>query len=175
MASRFTPPSGSSFRRRQPALRRHAGAGSRLFEMQAGETCVLFGAAGSGKTTLLKAALGLVEAGFRAAYTCSARTSRTSRSRSLFDIRARVGILFQEGGLVRFADHRGKRRLSAAEPESAARPASRGQAKRPLRQDRGRSRAGSAALRRTGSDAWKNSPASFPEECAAASESRARW
>ena len=31
------------------------------FEMQAGETRVLFGAAGSGKTTLLKTALGLLK------------------------------------------------------------------------------------------------------------------
>ena len=68
------------------------------FEMHPGQTYVVFGAAGSGKTMLLKVAVGLVQPD-------SGRVSLFGqeithlREQDLFDMRARVGILFQEGGL----------------------------------------------------------------------------
>ena len=76
----------------------HAGAGALSFEMQAGETCILFGAAGSGKTTLLKAAMGLVKPDSGNVYLFGQDITHL-KEQDLFDIRARVGILFQEGGL----------------------------------------------------------------------------
>jgi phospholipid/cholesterol/gamma-HCH transport system ATP-binding protein len=68
------------------------------FEVLAGETCILFGAAGSGKTTLLKAAMGLVKPDSGRVYLFGQDITRL-KEQDLFDIRARVGILFQEGGL----------------------------------------------------------------------------
>jgi phospholipid/cholesterol/gamma-HCH transport system ATP-binding protein len=68
------------------------------FEMKAGETRVLFGAAGSGKTTLLKVALGLLTPESGHVYLFGEEISNL-KEQDLFDLRARVGILFQEGGL----------------------------------------------------------------------------
>ncbi len=68
------------------------------FEMKAGETRVLFGAAGAGKTTLLKVALGLLQPDSGRVYLFGQDISRL-KEQDLFDVRARVGILFQEGGL----------------------------------------------------------------------------
>jgi phospholipid/cholesterol/gamma-HCH transport system ATP-binding protein len=68
------------------------------FEMKAGETRVLFGAAGSGKTTLLKVALGLLKPDSGHVYLFGQDISHL-KEQDLFDLRARVGILFQEGGL----------------------------------------------------------------------------
>jgi phospholipid/cholesterol/gamma-HCH transport system ATP-binding protein len=68
------------------------------FEMKAGETRVLFGAAGSGKTTLLKVALGLLKPDSGHVYLFGQEISNL-KEQDLFDLRARVGILFQEGGL----------------------------------------------------------------------------
>ncbi len=68
------------------------------FSMRAGETRVVLGAAGSGKTMLLKTAVGLVRPD-------SGRISLfgqevTGRKESqLYEVRSKVGILFQEGGL----------------------------------------------------------------------------
>jgi phospholipid/cholesterol/gamma-HCH transport system ATP-binding protein len=68
------------------------------FEMSAGETRVVLGAAGSGKTTLLKVALGLIRPD-------SGRVSllgheiNNLKERQLIEIRSGVGVLFQEGGL----------------------------------------------------------------------------
>jgi phospholipid/cholesterol/gamma-HCH transport system ATP-binding protein len=68
------------------------------FGLQPGETRIIFGAAGSGKTTLLKSAIGLLQP--------DSGTIRlfgedvTGRSEhDLFPLRARAGVLFQEGGL----------------------------------------------------------------------------
>jgi len=68
------------------------------FELRPGDTCILFGAAGSGKTTLLKAAMGLVQPNSGSVYLFGQDITHLTEQ-ELFDIRARVGILFQEGGL----------------------------------------------------------------------------
>ena len=68
------------------------------FEMGPGETRVVLGAAGSGKTTLLKTALGLVKPDSGADLSVRAGRDQPQGER-LFDLRAKVGILFQEGGL----------------------------------------------------------------------------
>jgi phospholipid/cholesterol/gamma-HCH transport system ATP-binding protein len=68
------------------------------FELHAGETIVLLGAAGSGKTMLLKVAVGLVPADSGRVFVLGQDITRL-KEQQLFDIRARVGILFQEGGL----------------------------------------------------------------------------
>ena len=68
------------------------------FEMGAGETRLVFGAAGSGKTTLLKVALGLLRPDSGRVFLFGQEITHL-KERDLFDIRARVGILFQEGGL----------------------------------------------------------------------------
>jgi phospholipid/cholesterol/gamma-HCH transport system ATP-binding protein len=68
------------------------------FEMFSGETRVLFGAAGSGKTVLLKTALGLIrpDAGRIAVF---GEDITDLKEHDLFRIRAKMGVLFQEGGL----------------------------------------------------------------------------
>jgi len=68
------------------------------FELAQGESCVILGAAGSGKSVMLKLALGLLKPD-------SGRVSVFGQDitgleeQALFDIRARMGVLFQEGGL----------------------------------------------------------------------------
>ena len=68
------------------------------FEMAAGETRIILGAAGSGKTALLKAAIGLLKVDSGRVYLFG-QDITDLRERSLYDIRSRVGVLFQEGGL----------------------------------------------------------------------------
>jgi phospholipid/cholesterol/gamma-HCH transport system ATP-binding protein len=68
------------------------------FEMHPGQTYVVFGAAGSGKTMLLKVAVGLVRPNSGKVWLFGEEITRL-REQDLFDMRARVGILFQEGGL----------------------------------------------------------------------------
>jgi phospholipid/cholesterol/gamma-HCH transport system ATP-binding protein len=68
------------------------------FEMRAGETRVVFGAAGSGKTVLLKAVAGLVRPDAGKVFLFDQDITRMPEQQ-LFDLRARVGILFQEGAL----------------------------------------------------------------------------
>jgi len=68
------------------------------FQMGAGETRVVLGAAGSGKTTLLKACLGLIKPDSGHIYLFG-RDITGLEERDLFEIRSRVGVLFQEGGL----------------------------------------------------------------------------
>src|SRR5665213_4182386 len=68
------------------------------FTMQAGETRVVLGAAGSGKTMLLKTAVGLVapDSGHISLFGQEVTGRKESQ---LYDVRSKVGILFQEGGL----------------------------------------------------------------------------
>jgi len=68
------------------------------FEIKAGETRIVLGAAGSGKTMLLKTAVGLVKPDSGRVYLFGQDVTELKESQ-LFDIRAKVGILFQEGGL----------------------------------------------------------------------------
>jgi phospholipid/cholesterol/gamma-HCH transport system ATP-binding protein len=68
------------------------------FEMKKGETRVILGAAGSGKTTLLKTALGLIRPDSGRVYLFGQEITRLKENQ-LFDLRAKVGVLFQEGGL----------------------------------------------------------------------------
>jgi len=68
------------------------------FEMRAGETRVILGAAGSGKTTLLKSALGLIRPDSGGVYLFG-RQINDLKEKELFGIRSRIGVLFQEGGL----------------------------------------------------------------------------
>jgi len=67
-------------------------------DIRPGQTAVVLGAAGSGKTVLLKVALGLLQPTQGCVYLFGQEISRMSEQQ-LFDIRASVGILFQEGGL----------------------------------------------------------------------------
>lgn len=68
------------------------------FEMRAGETRVILGAAGSGKTTLLKAAIGLIKPASGRVFLFGRDITDLSES-EMFAIRSQVGVLFQEGGL----------------------------------------------------------------------------
>lgn len=68
------------------------------FEVFEGETRIILGAAGSGKTVLLKTALGLTkpDSGCVSVFD---RDITEMNERDLFNIRSRIGMLFQEGGL----------------------------------------------------------------------------
>lgn len=68
------------------------------FDLRRGESLVLLGAAGSGKTVLLKLALGLLHptAGELSLF---GRQVESLEEKDWFDVRARIGVLFQEGGL----------------------------------------------------------------------------
>jgi len=68
------------------------------FDMHAGETRVILGQAGSGKTTLLKCAIGLIRPDTGRIRLFGEDITNLDE-RALFDIRSRVGVLFQEGGL----------------------------------------------------------------------------
>jgi len=68
------------------------------FELNAGDTHIILGAAGSGKTTLLKAVIGLVkiDAGDIKLF---GEDVRSLSEHDLYPLRSRTGVLFQEGGL----------------------------------------------------------------------------
>ena len=68
------------------------------FEIYQGETRIILGGAGSGKTVLLKTALGLLSPDSGRVFVFGQDITRMSES-EMFDMRAKVGILFQEGGL----------------------------------------------------------------------------
>jgi phospholipid/cholesterol/gamma-HCH transport system ATP-binding protein len=68
------------------------------FEAAEGESRVIFGAAGSGKTVLLKTALGLIKPTSGKVYAFG-RDLTVMRERELFDIRSKIGMLFQESAL----------------------------------------------------------------------------
>jgi phospholipid/cholesterol/gamma-HCH transport system ATP-binding protein len=63
-----------------------------------GESRVILGAAGSGKTVLLKTAMGLVKPDSGKVFVFG-RDISTMRERELFDIRGKIGMLFQESAL----------------------------------------------------------------------------
>jgi len=68
------------------------------FAAYEGETRVILGAAGSGKTVLLKTALGLVRPDSGHVFVFDQRIDQLEE-RELFDIRSRIGMLFQESAL----------------------------------------------------------------------------
>jgi phospholipid/cholesterol/gamma-HCH transport system ATP-binding protein len=68
------------------------------FDLHAGQTRIIYGVAGSGKTTLLKAALGLVKPDSGKIFVFGEDTARFDE-KAWFRVRARMGVLFQEGGL----------------------------------------------------------------------------
>jgi phospholipid/cholesterol/gamma-HCH transport system ATP-binding protein len=68
------------------------------FALQPGETRIIFGEAGSGKTTLLKSAIGLVQPDSGSIKLFGENVTGRSEN-DLFPLRARAGVLFQEGGL----------------------------------------------------------------------------
>ena len=68
------------------------------FHLQRGETKAIFGVAGSGKSTLLKLALGLLKPDSGRIYVLGEEIT-SMREDQLFDLRRRVGIVFQESAL----------------------------------------------------------------------------
>lgn len=68
------------------------------FEIRPGESRVILGAAGSGKTVILKTAMGLLRPDQGKVFLLGQDITRMME-RDLFELRARCGILFQEGAL----------------------------------------------------------------------------
>ncbi len=68
------------------------------FEAFEGESRVILGASGSGKTVLLKTALALIKPDRGKVYAFG-RDLTTATERELFEIRSKIGMLFQEGAL----------------------------------------------------------------------------
>jgi phospholipid/cholesterol/gamma-HCH transport system ATP-binding protein len=68
------------------------------FQLYGGESRIIFGAAGAGKTVLVKAAAGLVKPDSGRIYVFEQDITHLKESQ-LYEIRAGIGILFQEGGL----------------------------------------------------------------------------
>jgi phospholipid/cholesterol/gamma-HCH transport system ATP-binding protein len=66
--------------------------------MNEGETVVILGSSGSGKTVLLKTALGLIAPDEGRVYLFGKDITQAEES-EMADLRSRLGILFQEGGL----------------------------------------------------------------------------
>src|SRR5947209_2401175 len=68
------------------------------FELRRGETKVVFGVAGSGKSTILKLCLGLLKPDSGHIYVLG-HDITTMSEEELFDLRSKVGIVFQESAL----------------------------------------------------------------------------
>lgn len=68
------------------------------FRVDAGESMIVLGAAGSGKTVLLKTALGLLRPDSGRVRAFGQDVTELPES-AWYDVRARIGVLFQEGGL----------------------------------------------------------------------------
>ena len=68
------------------------------FSLQPGETKAIFGVAGSGKSTILKLALGLIRPDAGRIFVLGEEVT-AMREDDLFDLRRRVGIVFQESAL----------------------------------------------------------------------------
>jgi phospholipid/cholesterol/gamma-HCH transport system ATP-binding protein len=68
------------------------------FEVKAGGTRIIYGAAGSGKSVMLKVALGLLKPDSGRVYIFDQEITGL-KEKDLFPIRSKIGVLFQEGGL----------------------------------------------------------------------------
>jgi phospholipid/cholesterol/gamma-HCH transport system ATP-binding protein len=68
------------------------------FDAHEGESRIILGEAGSGKTVLLKTALGLIKPDSGKVYAFG-KDLTTLRERELFEIRSKIGMLFQESAL----------------------------------------------------------------------------
>jgi phospholipid/cholesterol/gamma-HCH transport system ATP-binding protein len=68
------------------------------FQLPRGETKAIFGVAGSGKSTILKMAIGLVKPDSGHIYTLGEDVTQMSEE-ALFELRRKVGIVFQESAL----------------------------------------------------------------------------
>ena len=68
------------------------------FQLATGETKALFGVAGSGKSLILKLALGLLKPD-SGRITVLGQDVTETREEDLFDLRGRIGMVFQEGAL----------------------------------------------------------------------------
>jgi len=68
------------------------------FELRRGETKVVLGVAGSGKSTILKLCLGLLQPDHGRIYVLG-HDITTMSEEELFDLRSKVGIVFQESAL----------------------------------------------------------------------------
>jgi phospholipid/cholesterol/gamma-HCH transport system ATP-binding protein len=68
------------------------------FQLPHGETKALFGVAGSGKSTLLKLAIGIIRPDSGRIFVLGEEITRMSEQ-ELFELRRRVGIVFQESAL----------------------------------------------------------------------------
>lgn len=68
------------------------------FRLSHGETKALFGVAGSGKSTILKLALGLLKPDSGRIYVLGEEVTEMSEQ-ALFDLRRRLGMVFQESAL----------------------------------------------------------------------------
>src|SRR3979490_427759 len=69
------------------------------FELRRGETKVILGVAGSGKSPILKLCLGLLKPDSGRIYVLGHDVT-TMTEEELFDLRNKVGIVFQESALV---------------------------------------------------------------------------
>ena len=68
------------------------------FDVLPGQTRIIFGAAGSGKSVLLKTASGLLKPNSGRIFTFGQEITQMKED-ELFEVRAKIGVLFQEGGL----------------------------------------------------------------------------
>jgi phospholipid/cholesterol/gamma-HCH transport system ATP-binding protein len=68
------------------------------FDLEAGGTRIIYGAAGSGKSVMLKVALGLLKPDSGRVYLFDQDVTDL-KEKDLFPIRSKIGVLFQEGGL----------------------------------------------------------------------------
>jgi len=68
------------------------------FDLRAGGTRIIYGAAGSGKSVALKIALGLLKPDSGRVFIFDKDTTDL-KEKDLFPIRSKMGVLFQEGGL----------------------------------------------------------------------------
>jgi phospholipid/cholesterol/gamma-HCH transport system ATP-binding protein len=68
------------------------------FQLPHGETKALFGVAGTGKSTILKLALGLIKPDSGDIYVLGENVTRM-KEEDLFELRRRIGIVFQESAL----------------------------------------------------------------------------